>query len=222
MKTLAYGRVPKTKKAIPAYLVVLAEKLTPRFEREGIRHKLERLDCNSGRDYAWAGRGGRRRRHQGPDGGVLQYLAVDWRSVLFLHLDLLSACRCAVAPIGGADGPRPAAAPFARRLRLPGRRIASRNAPGCRLDGRMRDRFSGGCAFHGSTAGAAYSERVFRCRRCGHGGGMANDLPQAGSGRSAAPRTEGEADRGLARQCALLRGRTDCPAEQSGRGAGQS
>src|SRR5439155_492084 len=54
MKTLAYGRVPKTKKAIPAYLVVLAEKLTPRFEREGIRHKLERLDCNSGRDYAWA------------------------------------------------------------------------------------------------------------------------------------------------------------------------
>ena len=54
MKTLAYGPVPKTKKAIPAYLVVLAEKLTPRFEREGIRHKLERLDCNSGRDYAWA------------------------------------------------------------------------------------------------------------------------------------------------------------------------
>src|SRR5439155_492085 len=83
------------------------------------------------------------------------------------------ACRCAVAPIGGADGPRPAAAPFARRLRLPGRRIVSRNAPGCRLDGGMRDRFSGGCAFHGSTAGAAYSERVFRCRRCGHGGGMA-------------------------------------------------
>ncbi len=54
MKTLAYGPVPKTKKAIPAYLVVLAGKLTPRFEREGIRHKLERLDCNSGRDYAWA------------------------------------------------------------------------------------------------------------------------------------------------------------------------
>src|SRR5881628_2812786 len=54
METLIYKAVPKTKKAIPAFLVSLAEKLTPLFQRDDIRYALQSLDCKSRRDYAWA------------------------------------------------------------------------------------------------------------------------------------------------------------------------